>query len=76
MRLLLLLPNIIFIIISGYNLWSEFNTETPDYLTYKVLHATVFISCSVFSFLIIKSIYKSMSYRNERDEILAENILA
>jgi hypothetical protein len=76
MRLLLLIPNVIFIIISGYNLWSDFSTQNPDYLSYKVLHATVLACCVVFTSLIIKSIYTSLPQKQVNDVELPENVLA
>lgn len=55
MRVLLLLPNIVLIIISAYNLWNPANS-----LFYIVLHATVLTACICFSALLIRSIYKSI----------------
>lgn len=76
MRLILLLPNIIFIIISGYNLWNEFTIGNPGDIAYKVLHATVLVSSVSFSALIIRSLYKSFLRKTQGNELVLENVVA
>lgn len=59
MRLLLLLPNFILIMISGYNLSNDFAaTGKTPYITITMLHVLVMGLCLVFSFLIVKSMFR------------------
>lgn len=59
MKLLMLLPNVVLIAISGINLSNEFSGQSLNSnLAIIVLHLSVLAMCLVFSAIIIKSIFK------------------
>jgi hypothetical protein len=58
MRLLLLLPNVVLMIISGYNLADELSwKDEPNYLVFKILHILVMLLCLSLSGMIIRSVF-------------------
>lgn len=58
MKLLMLLPNLVLIAISGVNLSNEFaGQELNNSLAIIVLHLSVMIMCLVFSAIIVKSMF-------------------
>ena len=59
MKLLMLLPNVVLIAISGINLSNEFSGQSLNSnLAIIVLHLSVLAMCLVFSAIIIKSMFK------------------
>ena len=59
MKLLMLLPNLVLIAVSGVNLANEFAKNTMvNNLAVIVLHLSVLIMCIVFVALIVKSMFK------------------
>lgn len=59
MKLLMLLPNLVLIAISGVNLSNEFaKNAMVNNLAVIVLHLSVLIMCIVFVALIVKSMFK------------------
>lgn len=59
MKLLLILPNLVLIAISGFNLSNELsNVQIAKNLSVIVLHLSVLIMCVVFVALIVKSMFK------------------
>lgn len=59
MKLLMLLPNVVLIAISGINLSNEFSGQSlTNNLAIIVLHLSVLAMCLVFSAIIIKSMFK------------------
>ncbi|MHA3786638.1 hypothetical protein ACX0HA_00395 [Flavobacterium hauense] len=59
MKLLLILPNLLLIAISGINLYNELSVaQVNKNLSVMVLHFSVLIMCLVFVGLIIKSMFK------------------
>lgn len=59
MKLLMLLPNVVLIAISGINLSNEFSgQELNNSLAIIVLHLSVLILCLTFTALIVKSMFK------------------
>lgn len=59
MKLLMLLPNLVLIAVSGVNLSNEFAKNTMvNNLAVIVLHLSVLIMCIVFVALIVKSMFK------------------
>ena len=62
MKKLLLLPNIILIVISAYNLFNE--QAGADYITYKLMHIAVLMCCIVFTAVLFKSILTSTPLRD------------
>lgn len=73
MKKLLLLPNIILIVISAYNL---FNEQTgADYITYKLMHIAVLMCCIVFTAVLFKSIVSGApvdDYDSTEDAVIDE----
>lgn len=66
MKLLLLVPNFILMLISGYNL-SENRTVTSadtNYVTFNFLHILVLVVCTMFVIMIVKSMFR-ISYVND-----------
>jgi Na+/serine symporter len=57
MKLLMLLPNLVLIAISGLNISNELETSGVKNLAVMVLHASVLIMCLVFVALIVKSMF-------------------
>ena len=57
MKLLMLLPNLVLIAVSGLNISNEFTTQGANNLAVMVLHASVLIMCMVFVSLIVKSMF-------------------
>jgi len=69
MKILLLLPNIVLLIVSGYNLANDFSAvNEPNYLAFKILHTLVMIMCITFISLIVKSILSSAYVNAEEYE--------
>ncbi|RZJ75678.1 MAG: hypothetical protein EOO45_04815 [Flavobacterium sp.] len=59
MRLLLLIPNLLLLAISGYNLANDFTVQgDPHYLTFKILHVLVMAMCITFISLIVRSLLR------------------
>jgi hypothetical protein len=59
MKLLIILPNLLLIAISGINLFNELSVaQMNKNLSVIVLHASVLIMCVVFVALIVKSMFK------------------
>lgn len=59
MKLLMLVPNLVLIAVSGVNLSNELSGETlTNSLAIIVLHLSVLVMCLVFSGLIVKSMFK------------------
>lgn len=59
MRLLLLIPNLLLLVISGYNLANDFTVQgDPHYLTFKILHLLVMGMCITFISLIVRSLFR------------------
>ena len=59
MKLLIILPNLVLIAVSGINLSNElFNTQQATNLAVMVLHFSVLILCITFVALIVKSMFK------------------
>lgn len=59
MKLLIILPNLLLIAISGINLFNELSVaQMNKNLSVIVLHASVLIMCVVFVALVVKSMFK------------------
>jgi len=59
MKLLIILPNLLLIAISGINLFNELSVvQMNKNLSVIVLHASVLIVCVVFIALVVKSMFK------------------
>lgn len=65
MKLLLILPNLVLIAVSGINLYNELNTGRLNNLAITVLHFSVLIMCLVFVGLIIRSMFKVVDTTEE-----------
>jgi hypothetical protein len=71
MKLLIILPNLVLIAISGINLSNELsNTQQATNLAVMVLHFSVLIMCITFVALIIRSMFKVVA---TEDNSYAEN---
>jgi hypothetical protein len=57
MKLLMLLPNIVLMAISGINLYNEFQLPNAN-LAVAVLHFAVMVMCLTFVTLIVKSMFR------------------
>ncbi|MFL9843871.1 hypothetical protein [Flavobacterium rhizosphaerae] len=58
MKLLLLLPNLVLLSVSGYNLYTGLTTsQGPNYIVYNLLHIAVSIICLTFIGMIIRSLF-------------------
>ena len=57
MKLLMLLPNIVLMAISGINLYNEFQLSNAN-LAVAVLHFAVMVMCLTFVTLIVKSMFR------------------
>ncbi len=58
MRLLLLIPNFVLMMISGYNLIGNATwKDEPNFLIFTVLHVLVMLLCLVFMVLILRSVF-------------------
>ncbi len=66
MKLLLLVPNFILMLISGYNLSENTIVSSADsnYITFNFLHVLVLAVCTLFVVLIVRSMFK-VSYIDE-----------
>jgi len=59
MKLLMILPNLVLIAVSGINLSNELSSDqVSKNLAVMVLHLSVLIMCLVFVALIVKSMFK------------------
>lgn len=59
MKLLIILPNLLLIAISGINLFNELSVaQMNKNLSVIVLHASVLVMCVVFVALVVKSMFK------------------
>jgi len=56
MKLLILLPNVVLMAISGINLYNEFQIPNAS-LAVAILHIAVFVLCLTFVSLILKSMF-------------------
>ena len=66
MKLLLILPNLVLIAVSGINLYNELYTgRLNNNLAITVLHFSVLIMCLVFVGLIIRSMFKVVDTTEE-----------
>lgn len=71
MKLLMILPNLVLIAISGINLSNELSADqVSKNLAIIVLHTSVLVMCMVFVALIIKSMFKIVE---AEDHSYAEN---
>lgn len=57
MKLLMLLPNLVLMAISGINLYNEFQLPNAN-LAVALLHVAVLVMCLTFVSLIVKSMFK------------------
>ncbi|PZR22487.1 MAG: hypothetical protein DI539_05315 [Flavobacterium psychrophilum] len=68
MKLLLILPNLVLIAVSGVNLFNEITTGQPDKnLAVTVLHFSVLIMCLVFVSLIVKSMFRVVDAQDKAE---------
>lgn len=59
MKIVLLIPTVVLMAISGYNLSIEFaKTGEPNYLIFKALHLTVLLISIICAGAIIRSMFK------------------
>lgn len=58
MKLLMILPNLVLIAVSGINLSNEFSNTQSNNFAIMVLHLSVLIICVTFVALIVKSMFK------------------
>ena len=72
MKLILLIPNIILMVIAGYNLANDLNVASPNYLLIKMVHLSVLIITVVFMALIIKSMF-TVKYIDIPEEEITED---
>jgi hypothetical protein len=58
MRLLLLIPNFVLMVISGYNLIGNATWKNePNFLVFTMLHILVMLLCLVFMVFILRSVF-------------------
>lgn len=74
MRLLLLIPNLILLVISFYNLANDVAWKNgPNYLSFTVLHVLVMLMCLLFITLILKSVFR-LNYVEGNEEAHDETL--
>lgn len=58
MKLLLLIPNVVLLGISGYNFFNDITGPAePNYLVFKILHLIVMAICITFITIITRSMF-------------------
>ena len=73
MKLLMLLPNLVLIAVSGFNISNEYTTQGANNFAVMVLHASVLIMCLVFVSLIVRSMFTIVEVEDTREYETADD---